>query len=75
MKTNALAKYLAEHSLTYTAFAVLVGADRQRVWRLAKGDRGPSVDLAIRIERATKGAVPIESWASPPSKRPSRRAA
>lgn len=72
-KPTALAKYLADRKLSYAAFAALVGADRQRVWRIAKGDRGPSVELAIQIERATGGAVPVESWAAP--KRSHRRAA
>ena len=74
MKTNALAKYLSDVKLTYTEFGAQVGADRTQIWRLVKGLRGPSVELAVSIERATKGAVPVESWASPP-KRPSRRAA
>lgn len=70
---NALARYLASNDLSPAAFGQLVGADRQQIWRLANGARGPSVDLAVRIEEATDGAVPVESWAK--AKRPTRRAA
>ncbi len=61
---NPLSKYLAEHGLSHAAFAERTGADRVQIWRCATGRRGPGLSLAIRIEKATRGAVPVESWST-----------
>jgi hypothetical protein len=47
---------------TVAEFARRVGADRQRIYRCAKGERRPGLDLAIAIERESGGKVPISSW-------------
>lgn len=67
-----LSAYLKSKSLSRAEFAGLVGADRQRVWRWVRGDRGPGLDFALAIESVTDGAVPAASWADPDS--PAHRA-
>lgn len=57
-----LHEYLSREGLTQRAFASLVGVDQSIVSRLKKGEMTPSLPLAARIERATGGAVPMESW-------------
>ena len=44
------------------ALAKACGISRQYLWKLAKGDSLPRVDVAIRIEDATNGAVPARAW-------------
>ena len=65
-----LAEYLTEHK-TATALAAKVGCEVSTITRIAKGDRSPSLDLAVRIERATGGAVTVADLAavavSPPA--------
>ena len=70
-----LAVYLADQKLTAGEFAKRVNADRSQIYRCASGKRGPSVELAIAIEKATKGAVPVEAWAPPAAKKSRRSAA
>jgi DNA-binding transcriptional regulator YdaS (Cro superfamily) len=64
-----LAEYLTEQ--TATALAAKVGCEVSTITRIAKGDRSPSIDLAVRIERATDGAVTVADLAavavSPPT--------
>jgi hypothetical protein len=60
-----LARYLARQKLSYPAFAQMVGADRARIHRCARGERKPGLLLALAIEKATDGAVPVSSWLAP----------
>lgn len=64
-----LSSYLSRCELSYAAFARLVGADRARIQRCAKGDRSPGLPLALAIEQATGGAVPASSWVPRRTKR------
>jgi hypothetical protein len=59
---NPLAAYLAKTNTSYAEFARVVGADRARIQRCAKGERRPGLDLALAIEEATQGAVPASYW-------------
>lgn len=62
-RRTKLAVYLASpEAPTVTEFARRVGADRQRIYRCAKGERRPGLDLAIAIERESHGQVPHWSW-------------
>lgn len=58
----ALAAYLDREGISRPAFARLVGADRARIHRIADGDRGPGLALALAIESVTKGEVPAAAW-------------
>lgn len=59
-----LAKYLSEHGLSQAEFAATVESRQSFISRLANGVAKPSLAMAVEIERATGGAVPVESWVS-----------
>ena len=59
---NALAKYLKESGRSAMEFSRSVGAAPSQISRLLSGERGPSIPLALEIERETDGAVPVASW-------------
>jgi hypothetical protein len=61
-----LTRYLARSKVSYPAFAQMVGADRARIHRCARGERNPSLPLALEIERVTGGKVPASSWPKRP---------
>ena len=42
--------------------ARLFDITRQHLDRLCRGDRTPSLALALEIERITRGAVSVQSW-------------
>lgn len=58
-----LVKLLDSEGWTQTRLAGLVGVSVGTICRIAKGERQVSAILALRIERATGGAVPAESLA------------
>lgn len=64
-KRNRLAAYLKRSRRTYAEFARAVDADRSQIYRCAKSLRRPGLELALRIERESGGAVPASSWAEP----------
>lgn len=45
-----------------TQFASALGIGRPFLSHLESGKKRPSLELAIRIERLTNGAVPAASW-------------
>ena len=59
---NKLRQYRKERKIKQREFAALVGASNAYICAIEKGHRLPGRDLAIRIARATDGAVPVESW-------------
>jgi len=59
---SQLGAYLRDNSLRQAEFAAKVGATQGTISRLIKGDVLPSLDLAVKIERATAGVVPATSW-------------
>lgn len=60
-----LVQYLAAQKITQRAFASVIGADPSIVSRLVRGQTKPGLELAVRIERETGGAVPASSWVAP----------
>lgn len=48
--------------------AAAFGISRPHLSLLLAGKKRPSLELAIRIERATDGAVPATSWIDVPEK-------
>lgn len=62
-----LKSYLKEQGVTQVAFADLVGTTSATISRLCSSDLKPSLDLAHRIEVATKGCVPTEVWLDDPA--------
>lgn len=57
-----LKAYLDAGNISAAALASQVGVTRQYIWALAKGRNLPRVDVAVRIEDATSGAVPVRCW-------------
>ena len=44
------------------AWADDFGISRPYLYALLDGSRQPSIDVAVRIAAATKGAVPVSAW-------------
>ena len=57
-----LQSYRLREGLRQSEFARLVGSTQATISKLESGGVQPSLDLAVRIERATAGAVPATSW-------------
>ena len=57
-----LSRYLKDNCIRQSEFAETVGVTQGVVSRLASGTSKPSLDLAVRIDKATGGAVPVHSW-------------
>lgn len=66
--TKTLDQYLTDQALTEPAFGALIGVSQQHVNRLRRRLKGPSLPLAVRMEKATKGAVPVAVWSEAPQK-------
>lgn len=59
-----LQKFLSDRKITQAAFAGRLGVNQATVSKLCGPRPKISPDLAVRIENATGGAVPVESWPS-----------
>lgn len=64
---STLADYLTRTGTTQENFALRVGARQATISRLANRTIRPSLELAVAIERETKGEVPASSWIEPAS--------
>jgi hypothetical protein len=65
MEPVSLKKWRSAQTPPATATAVakaLGGISHSLVLEWEKGTRSPGVELALRLERHTDGAVPIETW-------------
>ena len=70
---SKLQSYLEAQNMTQQAFAAKIAVDQSVVSRLARGLMKPRLRLAVSIERATNGYVPVGAWVdeanpTPPSK-------
>lgn len=54
--------YMEKTGRTPTELAARFEVSPQYVSMMAAGKRAPSRQLAVRIERQTGGAVPVEVW-------------
>lgn len=66
-----LTTFLAETNTSQTKLSEVLGISRSHMSLIVSGERKPSLDLALAIERATDGAVPVSSWAANPPAQPS----
>jgi len=64
---NLLSKYLKETSTNRTEFASELGITPNSLDRLCSSVRRPSLELANKIEKLTKGKVPTGFWDSIPA--------
>ena len=60
-----LTDYLSKSALSATEFAGLIGCEPSTITRLCRGERGPSLELALKIEAATNGSVTPKDFISP----------
>ena len=58
-----LPQYLEAQNLTQAQFARLVGTSQGTVSKLCSPGRRPGWGMAVKIERATGGKVPVAIWA------------
>lgn len=63
-KIISLEDWLAEQDIKPADFAAELDVDHTTIWRIIKGKSKPSLDLAVAIERRTKGRIPVEVWAA-----------
>lgn len=63
---SQLADYLTRISKTQAQFASDLGVDQATVSKLCRQKMTPSLELAVRIERITSGAVLAASWVDGP---------
>lgn len=61
---HPLSGYLAENRLSQSGFAKVIGVSKGYVTELLNGTKTPSLLIAVRIERATDGAIRVSSWAA-----------
>ena len=60
------AQIITSSGETRTAWAERLGVSKSYLSDLLNGNRQPSLDVAVRIERLTNGAVPAASWIALP---------
>lgn len=61
-RMTLLALYLAQHRIRQIDFAARLNVAQGTVSRLVNGSTNLSLELAVKIERETGGAVPATSW-------------
>ena len=61
------ADHIAKSRETRSAWADRLGISKSFLSDLLNGNRTPSLELAVRIERMTEGAVPAACWIPLPS--------
>ena len=65
-----LQHYLDATGTRQSAMAALLGISRGYMSQMVSGLKLPSLDLAVRIERITNGAVPASAWIPMPDASP-----
>jgi DNA-binding transcriptional regulator YdaS (Cro superfamily) len=66
---NPLVRYLDDTGLSQTAFAARLGFPLSNVNGWFKGHRKPCLEAALRMEKATGGAIPAGAWTKSNRKR------
>lgn len=62
-----LREHIKSSGESQTVWAERLGIARSYLSDLLNGNKVPSLDLAVRIQRATGGAVPADSWIALPA--------
>ena len=66
-RQNALGRWIDEKSgRTREQVAKALGIEKPSLDRLCRGERRPSLDLALSIEKMTNSKVPAVSWQTVP---------
>jgi plasmid maintenance system antidote protein VapI len=61
------AEFIAKSGETRSAWADRLGISKSFLSEILNGNRTPSLDLAVRIERMTEGAVLAACWIPMPA--------
>lgn len=61
-KRGKLGAWVDEHGWTRQQLADELGITLASAARFCSGDRRPSLEMAVKIEDLTKGAVPVRYW-------------
>lgn len=61
-KLTPLGKWAVANGWSREQLADELKTPRQNVDRFCRGDRRPSLELCLRIEKLTGGEVPVSSW-------------
>lgn len=67
---SKLREHLEGNGIRQADFAARIGVTQGMVSRLVSGALLPSLELAVKIERDTGGAVPASSWIAQPAPAP-----
>lgn len=62
-----LRDFLSDNKIARRDFAAQIGVDQSVLSRFCNDQARPGLETAVRIERATSGAVPASSWIPDPS--------
>ena len=62
-----LSEYLKRADITQRQFAEDAGLSRSYLNEIAQGLKTPSLDVALRIQRAAKGKIDLQSLVKSPS--------
>lgn len=57
-----LTSYLKANGIPQTKFAGEIGITQSSLSKMCAGQIAPSLETAVKIDRATGGAVPVDSW-------------
>jgi DNA-binding XRE family transcriptional regulator len=72
IRQGRFGRWLAEHGLNRDDVARRLGVNRRHVDHLAREDRRPSLELAIKIEQLTRGEIPAAYFVGVRPRRASR---
>jgi DNA-binding XRE family transcriptional regulator len=61
-RETKLSRWLDQAGMTREEAAGELGVTRQYLDRVCRGVNRPSLPLAVKIEKFTRGAVPVEEW-------------
>lgn len=67
LRLSKLGEWIEAHGWSRQRLADELGIVRGSVDRLCSGLRRPSLELALKIEALTEGAVPVSYWAEIPA--------
>lgn len=62
MALKTLGEYLSESNISNADIAAIVGCSAQYIGLIIGGKKRPSWKMALRLEKATLGAVSRENW-------------
>lgn len=57
-----LFEYMINKEVSQASFAKRIGVSQPTLSRYISGDIIPNVVIALEIQKATKGEVPVEAW-------------